>query len=133
MSEAPAYYGKADATGKLVVDCPALAGRYVVVRERKAIRSVEANRRYWALLTVAARELGYDDVEELHEGVALKLLPLPSLADGLPRRRRTPRLNTAEFSEYVDAVERFCRMELKLDLTDWDLALDHAPGPDGYP
>lgn len=116
----PFYYAIVRRDGTLSAQCPALAGQTVVIRERKAQRSVQANARYWALLTVAARELGYDDVEELHEGIAQKLLPLPTLADGLPRRRRTPKLNTKEFAEYTDAVERFFRMELNLDLSGWE-------------
>lgn len=96
-------------------------GDYVIsVAPKKAKRSVQANRRYWSLLTIAARELGYDDIEELHEGIAMKLLPLPTLADGVPRRRRTPKLNTKEFAEYTDAVERFLMMDLGIDLSGWE-------------
>lgn len=96
-------------------------GDYIVsVMPRKAKRSMQANRRYWALLTVAAEELGYDSVEELHEGIAMHLLRLPELVPGVPRRRRTPSLNSAEFKEYTDAVERFLQMELGVDLTGWE-------------
>lgn len=92
----------------------------VIVRPHKSQRSTPQNRRYWALVTVGAREIGYDDPEELHEGLALKFLKLPPLADGLPRRRRTPSLNTLEFTDYCDAVERFFRIDLNLDLSGWD-------------
>lgn len=99
-------------------------GEYVItVAKRKAKRSVQANRRYWALLTVAARELGYDDIEELHEGVAYKLLKQAPLVDGLPRRKRTPALTTAEFADYVEAVERFFRVDLGIDLSGWEREL----------
>lgn len=97
------------------------AGKVVVtVRPFKSQRSIKQNARHWGLLTVAARELGYDSVEDLHESVCMHLLRLPDdEVTGLPRRRRTPKLNTAEFAEFTEAVERFFRCELRLDLTGW--------------
>lgn len=115
----PSYFATVAANGALTARCPALAGCDVVIRERKAQRSTRANSRYWGLLTAGAKELGYDDVEELHEGIALKLLPLPQLVPGIARRRRTPSLNTKEFAEYQDAAERLLR-QMGCDLEEWD-------------
>lgn len=90
------------------------------IRPHKAKRSIQANARYWALLTCGARSLGYDDVEELHEAVAWKLLRLPDdERTGTPRRHRTPNLNTSEFKDYTDATERLL-IEYGADLTDWE-------------
>lgn len=116
----PTYYGHVRPDGTLALRAPALAGKDVVVRERKAQRSIQANARYWAMLTIAAREIGYETVDELHEGLAMKLLPLPELVPGVPRRRRTPKLNTKAFAEYTDACERFLRVELGVDLHGWE-------------
>ena len=103
-------------------------GPYVItIKPFTQKRSNQANRRYWALLTVAARELGYDDVEELHEGVAMKFLGVqPDERTGLPRRLRTPKLNTAEFAAYMDTVERFFIVDLHLDLRDWALEMERS-------
>ncbi|MFA6046366.1 MAG: hypothetical protein WC718_15385, partial [Phycisphaerales bacterium] len=55
-------------------------------------RTSPQNRRYWALLTAAGKELGYDDPEDLHEGLAQKFLGLPpDERTGLARRRHTPK------------------------------------------
>ena len=125
------------ASGTLVADKHIIAslvrglkdGPYTItIQPLTRKRSNDANRRYWALLTVAARELGYDDPEELHEGLALKFLALPpkALAGLLPRRRSTKSLNTEEFTAYMDAVERFLIMDLHLDLSDWALEMARA-------
>jgi len=102
----------------------ALNGKVVAIREDKPKRSTQANRRYWALLTVAARSLGYDVVEELHEAVAWKLLRIDDdPITGTPRRKRTPKLNSSEFKDYTDAVERVL-LEYGADLTGWDDEMD---------
>ncbi len=101
--------------------CRAYAGRDVEVVVRAASgRSQAANRRYWALVTVAARSLGWDDgPQALHEAIAQQLLALPpDPRTGLTRRQRTPALRSAQFAEYVDAVEAFLT-HLGADLTGW--------------
>jgi len=108
--------------GRILAHLRKYAGVALEIRVRpyQAKRSIAANARYWALLTCGARSLGYDDVEELHEAVAWKLLRLPDDArTGTPRRHRTPNLNTTEFKDYCDAVERVL-IEYGADLTDWE-------------
>lgn len=102
-------------------DLAGLAGQPVELVVRSAARrSLPANNRYWALLTVAARSLGWDDgPEALHEAVAQQLLALPvDPRTGLARRQRTPALRSAQFAEYVDTVEAFLT-HLGADLTGW--------------
>lgn len=96
-------------------------GKYVLIlKPWKNSRTNQQNRRYWALLTAAARELGNDDPEDLHEGLALKFLKLPpDDVTGLERRLSTTKLNTAEFNDYMDAVERFFVVDLHLDLSEF--------------
>lgn len=92
----------------------------LVIRRRKSQRSSSQNRRYWALMTVGAESLGWDEPESLHQELAHLLLPLPPcLITGLRKRKRTPKLNTAEFSYYMDAVARTL-IDLGADLSAWD-------------
>lgn len=107
--------------GAFAAHCQRLAGEPVEVVVRPARRrSHSANARYWALLTVAARSLGWDDgPEALHEALAHQLLALPTdPRTGLTPRRRTPALRSAEFTDYVDMVEA-CLVHLGADLTGW--------------
>lgn len=91
----------------------------VIVKKHRDTRSGAQNRRYWALLTCAAESLGWDDpVEHLHDEIAHQLLSLPPV-NGLRRRMRTPKLNTQEFTVYMDRVEAFLVTELHADLSAW--------------
>ena len=108
--------------GAFAAHCQRLAGEPVEVVVRPARRrSHPANARYWALLTVAARSLGWDDgPAALHDAVAQQLLALPpDPRTGLTRRQRTPSLRSAEFAAYVDTVEAFL-VHLGADLTGWE-------------
>ncbi len=116
----PTYFALASLDGKVTCLCPALKGKQVVITERKAKRSAKQNNRYFALLTVAANEMGYLRAEDLHEDIARKLIPLPEIIPGVPRRERTPKMNTKEFAAYADRVEMFLRIDLGVDLSDWD-------------
>lgn len=100
----------------------ALAGQSVEIRQKREQRTSAQNRRYWALLTVAADSLWGDrsQVEELHEDIAYELLKLPSDArTGGRRRMRTPKLNTKDFGAYMDRVVDKL-IELGADLSEWD-------------
>ena len=90
-----------------------------LARARPA-RSSNANRRYWSMLQVAASALGYDSVNELHEGLTMRLLRIdndPVL--GTPRRTSTSTLDSAAFVTYADAAMRLL-IDYGADLTDWD-------------
>jgi hypothetical protein len=83
-------------------------------------RSSPANRRYWSMLHVAAGALGYDSVNELHEGLAMRLLRIeddPVL--GTPRRTSTSTLDSAAFVAYADAAMRLL-IDYGADLTEWE-------------
>jgi hypothetical protein len=90
-----------------------------LARARPA-RSANANRRYWSMLQVAASALGYDSVNELHEGLTMRLLRIdndPVL--GTPRRTSTSTLDSSAFVAYADAAMRLL-IDYGADLTDWD-------------
>lgn len=124
------FVGDVDASGKLEAYVRGQIAEYIrtfaglrievkIVQHRDK-RSTAQNARLWALYTVAAKSLGYDTPEEIHEACAWKLLRLPDdERTGTPRRHRTPKLNTKEFTDYMDATERLL-IEYGADLTNWD-------------
>ena len=94
----------------------------VTLTRQTTPRSLSANARYWSLLHVGADALGYDSPTDLHESCAMHLLRIedePLL--NTPRRRSTRTLDTAAFSQYMDAVARLL-VEYGADLTDWQAA-----------
>ena len=98
-----------------------LAGRTVQIRIglHKSPRSVPQNRRYWAMVQVAAESLGFTPAD-LHEAIAWKLLREPDdLRLGTtPRRKHTPKMNTQEFVDFATAAEQLL-MEYGADLSAW--------------
>lgn len=126
------FVGQVDASGKLDPDVRIQVADYlrtfagvpveISVRQYKSKRSHAQNARYWALLTVGAISLWEDPSlkDDLHEEIAHLLLGLPPCPKtGLRRRQRTPKLNTAEFTVYMDRVADKL-IELGADLSDWD-------------
>jgi hypothetical protein len=99
-----------------------MAGRTVQIRVglHKSPRSVPQNKRYWSMLQAGADSLGYDTTEELHEACAWHLLREPDdqRVGVTPRRQRTPRLNSQEFGDYTDKVQRLL-LEYGADLSAW--------------
>jgi hypothetical protein len=98
-----------------------MAGRTVQIRVglHKSPRSIPANKRYWAMLQVAAESLGFTPAD-LHEAIAWKLLREPDdLRLGTtPRRQRTPKMKTQEFVDFVNAAEQLL-LEYGADLSAW--------------
>lgn len=78
------------------------------VTEKKSKRSIDQNSRYWKFLTDFGRHLGYE-AEELHELCRFKFLReyVDIGGERLERLKSTTKLTTAEFSEYMDAIDRW--------------------------
>lgn len=92
----------------------------IKVEKFRPKRTNQANRRHFALMRVAARELGWDDEYALHDELAHKFLSLPpDEKTGLRRRIRTHTMNTADFSKFTDTCERYFIVDCHLDLSDW--------------
>jgi len=98
--------------GKLMVDnrerfaehLRTLSGEVVVsVKKKRKIRSLNANNYYWLILTIAGDELGYDP-KELHD--SFKALYLTDQTTKIPLIRSTSKLNTEQFSQYLEKVIR---------------------------
>ena len=81
-------------------------------------RSVEQNKRYWALVTELGSFLGYEE-QEMHELMKYKFLSYKQemLGDEMVVVPSTSKLNIKEFVEYLSKVERFAvSLGFKLDL-----------------
>ena len=113
----PVFLATIDTRGRLAYERPIEFGRWlgllsgnrveVVVRKRKTKRSNQANAFYWAAVVhPLAEHLGYED-DELHEVMAMRFLRIEDCpVTGVPRRKRTPKTDTAEFSDYVERCIR---------------------------
>ena len=113
----PTFLGKVDDRGRLALDMPiaygrhlqSLAGEFIecIVRKRRSKRSDRANAFYWAaVVTPLAEHLGYER-DELHEVLAMRFLRIEDCpVTGSPRRKRTPKADTAEFADYVERCIR---------------------------
>ncbi|MCE5335161.1 MAG: hypothetical protein LLG06_11320 [Desulfobacteraceae bacterium] len=100
-----------DAPYRYAVHLSTLEGKQVeiVVRKRKSQRSQDQNRYYWGVVVeILAKHFGYEP-EEMHE--ALKFKFLRTHAGDLPTVKSTAKLNTGEFTEYVDRVIRWAAAE----------------------
>lgn len=78
------------------------------IKPYKSKRSIEQNARYWALITGLGKHIGYTP-DETHDILRFKFLRNAIEVNGerLPLLRTTTKLSTAEFTDYMDAVERF--------------------------
>lgn len=107
------FYGRVLAGGLLVLDQPKEYARYVrafaskhvelILKQRRAKRSDRANRYYFGVVVkLLAEHCGYD-AQEMHETLAMRFLRIADCPiTGAPRRERTPKTDSKEFSEYVD-------------------------------
>ena len=126
----PIFLGVLTDRGILKLDRPidygrwlmSLAGQHVevVVRKKRSRRSNQANAFYWAAVVhPLAEHLGYED-DELHEVMAMRFLRIEDCpVTGVPRRKRTPKTDTAEFADYV---ERCIRLAAELGVVVEDRA-----------
>jgi len=80
----------------------------VEIKPYKSKRSHEQNARYWALVTGLGKHIGYT-ADETHDILRFKFLrnAIEVNGESLPLLRTTTKLTTAEFTDYMDAVERF--------------------------
>ena len=111
------FVGDVDLRGKLDENVRATIADYlrtfrgkpveIAIKEYRATRSSQANRYYFGVVVkLLAEHCGYD-ADDMHECLAMKFLRIEDdPITGAPRRRRTPKTNTAEFAAYVDACIR---------------------------
>ena len=90
----------------------------VSIREHKDSRSIQQNKRYWALITELGSFLGYN-TEEMHQMMAYKYLSYTNelLGDEVVVVPSTTKLKIKEFNEYYDKVAQFAMtLGFKMDL-----------------
>jgi hypothetical protein len=77
------------------------------VRKYRAQRTPPQNRYYFGVVVkMLAEYCGYE-LEEMHQALAMKFLRIEDCPlTGAPRRKRTPKCDTKEFADYVDACVR---------------------------
>lgn len=95
----------------------------VDVREHKAKRSSQANRRYWALLRFIAASAWvsgrqYSD-EIWHEFFARKFIGHEGLPDGSVKAISTTTLDVGAFGDYMTAIEHLAEHELGIDMQEF--------------
>ena len=93
----------------------------VSIREHKDSRSIQQNKRYWALITELGSFLGYN-TEEMHAMMAYKYLSYKNelLGDEVVVVPSTTKLKIKEFNEYYNKVEQFaCTLGFKPDLENY--------------
>lgn len=72
----------------------------------KRSRSNEQNRYYRSLLSIVEKET-WIPVEETHEKMRMKFLYVPENKTQLAYCKSTAKLNTSEFSEYIENIKNF--------------------------
>jgi hypothetical protein len=95
----------------------------VEVREHKAKRSSQANRRYWTLLRfisenafVAGRQFSDD---AWHEHFRRKFIGCEDLPDGSTVGISTTTLDVGAFNDYMAQIEAYAATDLGLDMTEF--------------
>ena len=84
------------------------------IAEWEPRRSVEANRRLWALHKLAADATGHS-IDEMHEFCKLKFLPRSIVkikGEEIEVAGRSSKLSTKDFRDFMDAAEAFYISEL---------------------
>lgn len=91
----------------------------IAIDHERTTRSLEANKRYWAILR-AISETGWIhgkqyESEAWHFFFRKKFLPCIDTPDGLVIPTSTTKLDTKEFSDYMTQVEAFAATELGVE------------------
>ena len=82
----------------------------VTVTPWKSKRSLEANKRYWALINGFGKHIGYNQ-DEMHEICRFKFLRNLIELEGekIPVLQSTTKLNVSDFTDYMTAIERWAQ------------------------
>lgn len=81
-------------------------GEYTLTLKRKRNRrSLNQNNLYWEWISIIGNELGYEK-EEIH--CTLKAMFLVDRSKKIPIIRSSANLNSFEFSQYMEQIDRWC-------------------------
>lgn len=92
----------------------------ITVAEHKAKRSIDQNKRYWAILNDIAENVWLNgkqfSSEAWHEYFKAKFIGLEETPDGRMVGISTTALNTAEFTDFMNKTEAHAATELGLEM-----------------
>ncbi len=113
----PFYYAHVGTDGALATNCKALAGKSVIIREKKSQRSLDQNSWLWGVaIPLIADHCGYDEHERdmLHyELLSVRFGTVTGKTTGAQMPAKTSsQLNTKEFSEYMEWLVRWAATTL---------------------
>lgn len=112
--------------GQLNVDFQANFNRYLTTLEGQRVtievkkfrknRTDQQNRFWWGVvINILSKHTGYEP-EEMHDAIKIKFLPVEKM--GLISGRSTARLNTAEFNDLIERVQRWAAQDLQVYIPD---------------
>jgi hypothetical protein len=91
----------------------------ITVEKQRAHRSLDANAYYWGCVLRLISEYNGDEVYDLHEFFKKRFNPQAILGDTIGGS--TAKMNTLEFTEYIEKIRRFALMELGVSIPDPDV------------
>ena len=93
----------------------------VTVERQTRKRTTDQNAYYWLICTTIGKDLGYssDEVHELLKSMFLKK-PLWVKGKFIPVVGSTTRMDTVEFTEYIERVRQWAAEELRITIPDPD-------------
>jgi hypothetical protein len=112
--------------GQLTIDFQANFNRFLTTLEGQRVtvevkkfrknRTDQQNRYWWAVvIDILSKHTGYEP-EEMHDAIKIKFLPVEKA--GLISGRSTARLNTEEFNDLIERVQRWAAQDLQVYIPD---------------
>jgi hypothetical protein len=106
----------------LIREIPLDVVHEVVIRPYKSKRSLDQNALHWKRMDIIRLHIADStgqvfSAEDVHEFFKKKFLPVRLIEIGgesVKVRRTTTQLNTKEFSEFMDNIDRYCIEHLQL-------------------
>lgn len=89
----------------------------VVIKKARAVRSLQQNKYYWAVvIAMIADHCGMDSPEEAHEAMKWQFLQVRYAK--IVTVRSTTSLSKSDMVEYIERIRRWAAAELNLDIPD---------------
>jgi len=87
----------------------------IEVKKDRKYRTLPQNALYWVWLEIIGDDLGYDK-EEVH--ATFKSMFLTDRSQKIPLVRSTTKLDTQQFTAYLEKLRMFCLNDLNINLPD---------------
>ena len=91
----------------------------IIIKKHKNKRTLDQNAYYFGVvLSILSDYFGYE-VDEMHEEMKLKFNPVKSkINTGLLVGGSTKKMNTEEFSEYIEKIRRWAAIDYQIEIPD---------------